>query len=77
MAAKKKKGKAKATSATPTVAYALEQLFDEQEKDFVIDCIATVLAWVPGKGTAAGLRVGLTLTPASCPRDNLQFTGRR
>ena len=32
------------------VAYALERLFVDQERDLVHDTIAAVLAWVPGKG---------------------------
>ncbi len=31
------------------VTYALEQLFVDQDRDWVIETIAPVLAWVPGK----------------------------
>jgi hypothetical protein len=34
----------------PAVPYVLEQLFIDQERDFVLETIAPVLAWVPGKG---------------------------
>lgn len=40
------------TPARTRVSYALEQLFMDQGSDFVIDCIAPVLAWVPGKSKA-------------------------
>jgi len=36
----------------PPIAYALEQVFIDQERDLVHDTIAPVLAWVPGKGAA-------------------------
>ncbi len=39
-----------AQPAKPTVlTYALEQLFVDQDPDFVIDSIPALLAWVPGK----------------------------
>ncbi len=47
----KKAAKKKAVKRS-TVVYALEQLFTDQDNDFVIDCIAPVLAWVPGKSKA-------------------------
>lgn len=31
------------------VSYALERLFADQDRDWVIDCVPAVLAWVPGK----------------------------
>lgn len=35
---------------TPTrLTYQLEQLFVDQDPDFVVDCIAALLAWVPGR----------------------------
>lgn len=38
------------TAATSTtLSYALERLFVDQERDWVVDTIAAVLAWVPGK----------------------------
>jgi hypothetical protein len=40
------------TVRQPAVPYVLEQLFIDQERDFVVDTIAHVLAWVPGQ--AAG-----------------------
>jgi len=30
------------------ISYALEQLFVDQDRDWVIDTIAPVIAWVPG-----------------------------
>jgi hypothetical protein len=34
--------------AATVISYALQQLFVDQERDWVIDTIAPVLAWVPG-----------------------------
>jgi hypothetical protein len=37
---------------TTTVSYGLEKLFSDQDRDWVVDTIAPVLAWVPGKSIA-------------------------
>lgn len=34
---------------TTVMSYALEQLFQDQDRDWVMDTIAPVLAWVPGE----------------------------
>lgn len=56
MAGGKKEATAKKTTtkkpARKKTTYALERLFEDQDEDFVIDCIAPVLAWVPGKSKA-------------------------
>ncbi|WP_441286828.1 hypothetical protein ACSRUE_31525 [Sorangium sp. KYC3313] len=38
--------------ATASHAYALEQLYTDQDRDWVIDAIPAVLAWVPGTSKA-------------------------
>jgi len=40
------------STAKRRIPYALEMLFADQERDWVIDSIAAVLAWVPGKSKA-------------------------
>jgi hypothetical protein len=35
--------------ASGSVSYALQQLFNDQDSDWVIDTIAPLLAWIPGK----------------------------
>ena len=37
------------TKLTRRISYELEKLFVDQDEDFVVDCIAPVLAWVPGR----------------------------
>ncbi len=42
----------KTPAPVTVIPFALEQLFVDQERDWVIDTIAPVLAWVPGKTKA-------------------------
>jgi hypothetical protein len=42
--------------ASATLAYALERLFIDQDRDWVTDAIAPVLAWVPGKSKSKSMQ---------------------
>jgi hypothetical protein len=53
-----------------TIAYALERLYLDQDRDWVIDAIPAVLAWVPGTSKARSaqpFRFAIEHTPAGGP----------
>lgn len=52
MATSKRSSNNAAPPARKKIAYALERLFEDQDEGYVIDCIAPVLAWVPGRSQA-------------------------
>src|SRR5690606_11168864 len=49
MAARKRLPRKLKPSSPHVIPYALEQLFVDQDRDWVTDTIAPMLAWVPGK----------------------------
>ena len=60
-------------------SYALEQLFVDQGSDLVIDTIASVLAWVPGKSKKRGtqpftFQVEHRVPPAAAKRVSIDLT---
>jgi hypothetical protein len=43
---------AKPGTTSKSISYALEQLFVDQERDWVTDTVAPVVAWIPGRSKA-------------------------